>query len=414
MMTLPPLHGIRIVDLSNVLSGPFCGYQLALMGAEVIKIEMPRSGDLARKLGADPELNARKLGASFLAQNANKKSVCLNLKDPKARAAFLKIVATADVVVENFRPGVMDRLGLGWAGLKAVNPGIVYCAISGFGNSGPLRDNPAYDQIIQGLSGVMSVTGSVDSAPLRAGFPVADTIGGLTAAMAISAALVRKVRTGEGEMIDVSMLESTIVALGWAVSNYLITGQAPRPMGNDNMTASPSGSFATGDGIINISANENYQYEALCRLIGREDMIDDPLYSHREQRKQNRVALRREIEASLVSADAETWEFKLNAAGIPAGRVLSIPEVLAHPQVTGRNLVIDLPEMPEAGRPIRVLRTGFRFASGDPRPSKPPPLLGADTRDVLVAAGIPESEIEGLLAAMDPPTKAVQTEVADG
>jgi CoA:oxalate CoA-transferase len=394
-----PLNGIRIIDLSNVLSGPFCGYQLALMGAEVIKVEVPHTGDLARKLGADPALNARKLGASFLAQNANKKSVCLNLKQPAARAAFLKMVATADVVIENFRPGVMDRLGLGWTELKAANSGIIYCAISGFGNSGPLRDNPAYDQIVQGLSGVMSVTGSPDTAPLRAGFPVADTIGGLTAAMAISAALVRKARTGEGEMIDVSMLEATIVSLGWAVSNYLTADQSPRPMGNDNMTASPSGSFATGDGIINIAANESSQYEALCSLIGRKDLIDDPRFSDRERRKQNRVELREAIEASLVTADAATWEARLNQAGVPAGRVLSIPEVLTHPQVVERGLVVTLPAMPGTERPVRVLRGGFRFASGDPRPSKSPPMLGADTREILGQVGVSEVEIDALLAA---------------
>jgi CoA:oxalate CoA-transferase len=394
-----PLNGIRIIDLSNVLSGPFCGYQLALMGAEVIKVEVPHTGDLARKLGADPALNARKLGASFLAQNANKKSVCLNLKQPAARAAFLKMVATADVVIENFRPGVMDRLGLGWTELKAANPGIIYCAISGFGNSGPLRDNPAYDQIVQGLSGVMSVTGSPDTAPLRAGFPVADTIGGLTAAMAISAALVRKARSGEGEMIDVSMLEATIVALGWAVSNYLTADQSPRPMGNDNMTASPSGSFATGDGIINIAANESSQYEALCGLIGRKELIDDPRFSDRERRKQNRVELREAIEASLATADAATWEARLNQAGVPAGRVLSIPEVLTHPQVVERGLVVTLPAMPGTERPVRVLRGGFRFASGDPRPSKSPPMLGADTREILGQVGVSEVEIDALLAA---------------
>lgn len=412
-MTSLPLNGIRVVDLSNVLSGPFCAYQLALMGAEVIKVEMPGSGDLARKLGAAPELNERGLGASFLAQNANKKSVCLNLKDAKARAAFLKLAATADVVVENFRPGVMDRLGLGWTALKAANSGIVYCAISGFGNSGPLRDNPAYDQIVQGLAGVMSVTGTPDTAPLRAGFPVADTIGGLTAAMAISAALVRKARTGEGEMIDVSMLESTIVALGWAVSNFLLAGQAPLPMGNDNMTASPSGSFETGDGPINISANENSQYEALCRLIGREDLIGHPLYADREKRKKNRVSLREEIEASLATADAKTWESRLNEAGIPAGRILSIPDVLTHPQTVERELVVDLPDTAGVGRPIRVLRSGFRLASGDPRPSHAPPLLGADTREVLRGCGVSDAEIEELLSAMNKPAKTVRGETAN-
>jgi len=240
------LAATRVLDLTNVLAGPFCCYQLAQLGAEVIKVEVPGSGDLARQLGADPALNRRGMGASFLAQNAGKRSLTLNLKSPKGREAFSRLVASADVVVENFRPGVMERLGLGYAALKAVKSDIVYCAISGFGQDGPLRFNPAYDQIIQGLCGVMSVTGDAQSAPLRVGYPVADTMGGMTAAFAIAAALVRRERTGEGEFIDVSMLEASLVAMGWAVSNWLIAGVRPEPMGNENMTASPSGTFRTG------------------------------------------------------------------------------------------------------------------------------------------------------------------------
>src|SRR5689334_20973124 len=207
------LAGLRILDLTNVLAGPFCCYQLAQLGAEVVKVETPRTGDLARQLGADPELNRRLMGASFLAQNAGKQSITLDLKKPKAREAFARLITTADAVVENFRPGVMERLGLGYNTLKAIKPDIVYCAISGFGQDGPLRLNPAYDQIVQGLSGVMSVTGDAQSAPLRVGYPVADTLGGITAAYAIAAALFRRERSGEDEFIDVSMLESSIVAM---------------------------------------------------------------------------------------------------------------------------------------------------------------------------------------------------------
>src|ERR1700730_3207868 len=246
------LAATRVLDLTNVLAGPFCCYQLTLLGADVIKVETPDFGDLARQLGADPELNRRGMGASFLAQNAGKRSLTLNLKSPKGREAFIKLVATADVVVENFRPGVMDRLGLGYAVLKAARNDIIYCAISGFGQDGPLKFNPAYDQIIQGLCGVMSVTGDAQSAPLRVGYPVADTMGGMTAAFAIAAALFRRERTGEGELIDVSMLESSLVAMGWAVSNWLSAGVKPEPMGNENMTASPSGTFPTGQGRLKI------------------------------------------------------------------------------------------------------------------------------------------------------------------
>jgi CoA:oxalate CoA-transferase len=240
------LEGVRVIDLTNVLAGPFCCYQLAQLGADVIKVEVPRSGDLARQLGADPELNQNLMGASFLAQNAGKRSLTINLKSSPGREVFHRLVATADVVVENFRPGVMDRLSLGYEALRKAKANLIYCAISGFGKDGPLKDNPAYDQIVQGLSGVMSVTGDKQSAPLRVGFPVADTIGGLTAAFAIAAALFRRTGSGQGEFIDVSMLEATLVTMGWAVSNWLIAGIRPEPMGNENMTASPSGTFKTG------------------------------------------------------------------------------------------------------------------------------------------------------------------------
>jgi crotonobetainyl-CoA:carnitine CoA-transferase CaiB-like acyl-CoA transferase len=248
------LAGIRVLDLTNVLAGPFCGYPLAQIGADVIKVEVPGSGDLARQLGADPALNARQMGASFLAQNAGKRSVTIDLKRDAGREVFLRLLAGADVLLENFRPGVMQRLGLDYPRLKPLKPDLVYCAISGFGQDGPLRENPAYDQIVQGLAGVMSITGDAASAPLRAGFPLADTLGGITAAFAVAAALLRRGRSGEGAFIDASMLEATLAAMGWPVSNYLIAGEAPVPMGNDNATASPSGAFRCRDGLLNIAA----------------------------------------------------------------------------------------------------------------------------------------------------------------
>jgi len=314
------LAGARVLDLTNVLAGPFCCYQLAQLGADVIKVEVPGSGDLARQLGADPELNRRGMGASFLAQNAGKRSITINLKSDKGRDVFRRLVASADVVVENFRPGVMDRLGLGYGALKAVKSDIIYCAISGFGQDGPLKFNPAYDQIIQGLSGVMSVTGDKTSAPLRVGYPVADTMGGITAAFAIAAALFRRERSGEGELIDVSMLESTLVAMGWAVSNWLIAGVKAEPMGNENMTASPSGAFHTGDGLLNIAANKQEQFETLCRLIGRDELVVDPRFAGREDRKRHRFELKREIEQALAARAATEWAALLEQARRPGGR----------------------------------------------------------------------------------------------
>jgi crotonobetainyl-CoA:carnitine CoA-transferase CaiB-like acyl-CoA transferase len=390
------LAGLRVLDLTNVLAGPFCCYQLAQLGAEVIKVETPGSGDLARQLGADPELNRRLMGASFLAQNAGKRSITLNLKHAKAREAFLRLVKTADVLVENFRPGVMERLGLGYSALKAAKTDLIYCAISGFGQDGPLKLNPAYDQIIQGISGLMSVTGDAQSAPLRVGFPVADTMGGITAAYAISAALFRRERSGEGEFIDVSMLESTLGAMAWVVSNWLIAGVRPQAWGNENMTASPSGTFRTGDGLLNIAANQQQQFETLCRLIERPELVRDPRFAAREDRKRNRFELNKEIEQALASRPAAEWSALMNDQGVPAGPVLDVPSVLEHPQIVERKLLHTFEDVPELDRAISVVRSGFRLASGDPAPASPPPVLGADTESLLAELGYSEREREEL------------------
>ena len=388
------LTGVRVLDLTNVLAGPFAGYQLALLGAEVIKIETPGTGDLARQLGADPALNRRGMGTSFLAQNAGKRSMTLNLKREAGKAIFRRLVAEADVVLENYRPGVMARLGLDYAALKEVRPPLVYCSISGYGQSGPLATAPAYDQIIQGRSGVMSITGDRYSAPLRVGYPVCDTIGGITAAFAIAAALVRRQRDGEGSFIDVSMLDSAIVTMGWIVSNHLIAGRSPVPMGNDNFTASPSGAFRTGRGLLNIAANKQEQFEALCRVLGADALAADPRFAEREARKLNRVALTTEIERHLSAHDALWWEARLNEAGVPAGPVLSVEEALAQPQVAHRDLTMTVPATASpSGDPITVTRSGFHVDGKPQSVELGPPELGAHTEAVLLEAGFSREEV---------------------
>jgi CoA:oxalate CoA-transferase len=377
------LSGIRVLDLTNVLAGPYCAYQLALLGADVIKVESPSGGDLARQLGASPELNKAGMGASFLAQNAGKRSVVLDLKNEADRSRFLDLVATADALVENFRPGVMNRLGLGYERLKEARPSLVYCAISGFGQTGPMRDNPAYDQIIQGLSGIMSITGTPENAPLRVGYPVADTLGGLVGAFAVTAALVRQKTSGEGAFLDVSMLECTLSALGWPVSNYLTAGVDPRPMGNENMTAAPSGTFRTGDGLLNIAANKQEQFVTLCGLVGRPELAADERFAEREARKRNRAELKLAIEEALSMAPAAVWEEKFNRAGVPAGRLLTIPEVLDEAQVRERNVTANFAGVAGRSEPLTVVRGGFLVDGEAPLPKSPPPELGEHMDEVF-------------------------------
>ena len=390
------LTGIRVLDLTNVLAGPFCAYQLALLGAEVIKIEVPEGGDLARQLGAGPELNARHMGASFLAQNAGKKSVSLNLKLSEGKEALRRLVETADVLVENFRPGVMERLGTSYEDLAPINPRLVYCAISGFGQTGPMRAVPAYDQIIQGLSGMMSITGTPEISPMRSGFPVADTLAGMTAAFAIASALVRRNATGKGAFLDVSMLDTALTAMGWAVSNYLIAGVDPQPHGNDNFTAAPSGAFKAKDGLINIAANKQEQFEALVDAVGRPELARDPRFAKREARKQNRRALTNELERALEARSCEEWETAFNKIGVPAGSVLTVPQALALPQIAHRELLKTFERVPGVARSLTVVRTGFKLGGDDPDVALPPPELGEHTDEVLASVGYSPADIAAL------------------
>ena len=395
-MSGPMLQGIRVLDLTNVLAGPFATLHLALLGAEVIKIENPKGGDLARKLGIVPELNDQMMGTSFLAQNANKKSVTLNTKTPEGKELFLRLAKTADVLVENFRPDVMDRLGLGYSTLSKLNPKLIYCAISGFGKTGPDAYKPAYDQIIQGLSGVMAVNGDERLNPLRAGFPVCDTVGGLNAAFAVMAALYHRERTGEGQFIDVAMLDSIMPLIGWVAANLLIGGQQPVLMGNDNFTAAPSGTFRTKNGYINIAANKQEQWEALCDELGVSDLKADPRFQKRDERKKNRKQLTPLLEVRLSERPTAEWVERLNAKDIPSGAILGLEEALKQPQIRHRQTLKDVQVDGIGAIPLFDLTARFEKTPG--AITAPPPRLSAHTADVLAKIGVTPDELTALQA----------------
>lgn len=388
------LEGIRVLDLTNVLSGPFATLHLALLGAEVIKVENPVDGDLARKLGNVPQLNEKLMGTSFLAQNANKKSLTLNLKDPAAQEIFKKLAKTTDVVVENFRPGVMARLGLSYEELKKINPRIVYCAISGFGQTGPDALKPAYDQIIQGLSGVMAINGDERLNPLRCGFPVCDTVGGLNAAFAIMAALYAREKTGEGQCVDIALLDSIMPLMGWVAANLLIGGQQPVLMGNDNFTAAPSGTFATQDGFVNIAANKQEQWEAVADALGLPDLKTDARFQKRDARKANRKALTPLLEAKLREKPTAHWVEVLNKLGVPTGAILGLEDALNAPQAVHRN-VLGTVAVDGIGD-VRLFNLTAKFSATPAALETAPPTLAQHTEEILLSLGYDTERIAQL------------------
>ena len=389
-MNNKPLQGFRILDVTNVLSGPFCSYQLGLLGAEVIKIEAP-NGDLARQLGANAHWNTERMGVSFLAQNAGKRSIAINLKTDDGKQIFKDLLKSSDAVIENFRPGVMDRLGLGFEACRAIKDPIIYCAISGFGQEGPLKDNPAYDQIIQGMSGVMDITGDTTTPPYRVGYPIADTIGGLTAALAVAAALHKKT----SQYIDVSMLESVLTTMGWAVSNLLMNQIEPTRVGNENVTSAPSGAFETQDGLINIAANQDRQWDQLLKVLNAPTLKNNPLYLSRELRKTNRHQLKLDIEAILTTQPTAIWLDRLSSANIPAGPVLTVREALDLGQVNERKFTHTIDQTYPAQQ-IDVVTNGFLLNQKRLKPSSRVETLGESTASILEELGYDANQIQEL------------------
>jgi crotonobetainyl-CoA:carnitine CoA-transferase CaiB-like acyl-CoA transferase len=388
-----PFAGVRILDFTRYLAGPYGTYQLALLGADVIKIES-REGDDTRGQLADPMWAERKMAPNFLAVNGNKRSITLDLRRPQAVEIVERLVVGADVVWENFRGGVMDRLGLGYQALSACNPRLIYCAVSGFGRTGPERTTAAFDGKLQAMSGIMSITGEPASGPTRAGFALCDTIGGLTAALAVASALYQRTHTGRGQLVDVAMLDAALAFIPGPVTEYTVAGIPQRQIGNGSVSRKPTANrFRTGRGYIVLAVLTDKQFASLMRALGRADALEDPRFKDWPARTANEPALREIIESALATDDARSWEARLTAADVPCGSIWTIEEIVRHPQLESRDV---LQTIDSRYGPLRLVGAGFRLAHGSPGLDRQPPTLGEHTDEILRAAGYGAAEIEAL------------------
>ena len=391
-----PLSGVRVIDITQVLAGPYAAYQLGLMGAEILKIETPGAGDWSRGNGMLPDLNREGMGLTYLTQNANKKSLTLNLKAPEGLAIMKRLIESADVFIENFRPGTIERLGLSFEVVRAINPKIVYCSISAFGQDGELSHRPAYDHVIQGMCGIMKTTGGPNTGPQKVGAPYVDYATGLNAAFAIVSGLHETRRTGEAVHLDVAMLDSSMLLMASLVTGHLTAGWVPKPSGNEAWSQSASsGAFETADGLLMVAANNDRQFRALCAGLGRPDILDDVRWSTPQSRQENAASLRTELVEIFRSAGADEWEQALDAAGVPAARVRSLDEVLAEGQAQTRAFARAM-RWDREPRDIHLPTLGFKANREVVAPTTPPPELGADTRAVLRDLGLSEGELARL------------------
>ncbi len=397
MAAFGPLAGLKVIELAHIMAGPVCGQLLADMGADVIKVEKVPGGDDTRRM-VPPEVNGE--SAAFMILNRNKRGTAINLKSAAGKTVLRKLLETADVVIENYRVGTMERLGLGYESLRKQNPGLIYCQITGFGRTGPYADRAGFDLIAQGMSGLMSVTGEgAGRPPIKAGVPVGDISAGMLAAMGILAAYINRLKTGAGQLVDTSLLEGSIVNTAWVSAIFLATGVSPQAIGSAHPMAAPYQALQTADGWINIGAANQANWLRLVEVVELPELAQDPRFIDNAARMQNLPALIEILSEKLRRRNAADWLARLEAVGVPASPVLSIGDMLADPQVVARDMVVEV-EHSRIGR-TRALGSPVKFSATPTRIERGAPLLGEHTREILAEYGYDDSEIETLADAGD-------------
>jgi glutaryl-CoA transferase len=397
-----PLAGIRVLDLTRVLAGPWAAQNLADLGAEVIKIERPKKGDDSRAFGPpwlkDAQGRDTAESAYFACANRGKKSLTLDLAHPQGQAIARELAAKSDVLLENFKFGDLDRYGLGYAQLKALNPGLIYCSVTGFGHTGPWRERPGYDFMIQGMGGLMSVTGERDDrpggGPQKAGIPIADLITGMYASVAICAALAHRAKSGAGQHLDLALLDSLTAVLANQAANYVATGEPPGRLGNDHPNIAPYQVFRTSDGSLILACGNDNLFRKFCEVAGCQPLADDARFATNGKRVENRAELTRLLSDLFRRRTTKDWIGALEAAGVPCGPINDVAQVFAEPQVQARGLRFELPH-PSAGK-VALVRSPMRFSETPVEHDVPPPTLGQHTEEVLRWLGKSEAEISRL------------------
>ena len=382
---MQPLEGIRVVDLTRALAGPYCTMMLGDLGADVIKVERPGRGDDSRGWGppfvGEPYGPYAGESAYFIATNRNKRSVTVNFKDPEGQEIVRRLAGVSDVMVENFRTGVLDKMGLGYDNMHALNPRLVYCSISGYGRTGPYAERPGYDVIVQAEGGLMGITGPEEGTPYRVGVPIIDINSGMFAATAILAALHARDQTGKGQLVDVSLMDSAVALLANVASNYLVGGAEPRRLGNAHPNIAPYEAFRARDRWFALAAANQRQWAILCDTINRPDLKDDPRFATNGDRVTNRPALVEALNEAFAARDADEWMAEVQAAGLPCGPINTVADVFEHPQAESRSLTLEA-EHPTAG-PVQIAGFPYKLSQTPAEVRQPPPLLGQHTAEVL-------------------------------